>query len=201
MAASQVTEQEYNVRGEGFGTSTLTVELAAGGDSVDLSGLDVSDSATTGVEFSIDGGTGNDTIVGTSIDDTITGGTGVDTMTGGAGADTFVIAAGDTGITAATADTITDFETGVDAIDTQALDSVASADGSGYADFAAFVAAAEASFEGNLADGFVAYDAAGSGDAWVAIDETGDGVFGAGDSLVILTGIDQASEIATTDIA
>ena len=201
MAASQVTEQEYNVRGEGFGTSTLTVELAAGGDSVDLSGLDVSDSATTGVEFSIDGGTGNDTIVGTSIDDTITGGTGVDTMTGGAGADTFVIAAGDTGITAATADTITDFETGVDAIDTQALDSVASADGSGYADFAAFVAAAETSFEGTLADGFVAYDAAGSGDAWVAIDETGDGVFGAGDSLVILTGIDQASEIATTDIA
>lgn len=101
-----------------------------------------------------------------------------------------MFATGDTGITVATADTITDFTTADDAMDFQALDSVLVADGSGYADFAAFVAAADASFAGGAAaDGFVAWDAIGTGNAYVAIDEDGSGAFDAGDTLIVLTGV------------
>ncbi len=64
----------------------------------------------------IKGGKGNDTIFGNDGNDTIAGGTGADSVTGGAGADKFVVAKGDSGITLETADTITDFTTGVDTL-------------------------------------------------------------------------------------
>ncbi|CAO1661527.1 hypothetical protein NYA28ABAC_00929 [Salinicola sp. NYA28a] len=119
MEASQLDGQEYSIRGEGFGASELTVSLEDGGDSVDLSGLDVSDSASAGAAFAITGGDGDDTITGTGLADTITGGAGADTLTGGAGADTFAFginAAASTDSTAAATDSITDFVGGTDEI-------------------------------------------------------------------------------------
>jgi VCBS repeat-containing protein len=57
----------------------------------------------------IDGGDGNDTIVGSAGADTIAGGAGADQLTGGAGTDTFVFNSFADGI-----DTITDFTAGSD---------------------------------------------------------------------------------------
>ncbi|MEW2912776.1 peroxidase family protein [Leisingera sp. JC11] len=57
------------------------------------------------------GGNGNDTLDGGLHDDKLIGGKGDDLLTGGAGADCFVFMSTDTG-----ADTITDFELGVDLI-------------------------------------------------------------------------------------
>ena len=59
-------------------------------------------------------GHGNDVLTGGAGNDVLTGGAGADVLTGGAGADIFVIGDTDSGITLATADTITDFVTGVD---------------------------------------------------------------------------------------
>ncbi|MBL4543940.1 MAG: hypothetical protein JKP97_19525, partial [Rhodobacteraceae bacterium] len=56
-------------------------------------------------------GGGNDTLRGGDGDDGVWGGIGNDLLTGGAGADRFVFAAGDD------ADTITDFEDGIDKLD------------------------------------------------------------------------------------
>jgi serralysin len=77
------------------------------------------------------GGSGRDLLVGNDVanrlegragNDVLQGGAGDDTLVGGAGADTFRYLATDTG-----ADTITDFETGVDDIDLSALNLDASA--------------------------------------------------------------------------
>lgn len=218
VAASQVSGTGFAITGTGFANSTLTVSGTDNADTINLSTLVASDSATTGAKIAVNGGKGNDTITGSSGsdvlnggegndtiiggagNDVITGGTGVDTLTGGAGSDTFVFASGDTGITAATADTITDFTTGADKLQTVSLDSLLIADGTSFANFAAFVTAAEASFAGTAAaDGYAAYNATGNGDAWVAIDVDGNGTFDANDNLIILTGINTASEIASGD--
>jgi len=179
----------------------VTGDLGLGTDVLNVDGSNQTTNAQT---ISIAGVTNYDaaTITGSAQIDTITGGAGADTITSGAGADVFVFATGDTGITLATADTITDFATTVDNIDTQALNASVVANGSNYADFTAFVTAADASFTGggNI-DAFVAWNAAGSGNAYVAVDENGDGAFNTGDSLVILTGIGLANEIAVGDIA
>jgi Ca2+-binding RTX toxin-like protein len=75
----------------------------------------------------IDGGSGNDYLIGSSAGDTLSGGEGndrlsgykgADTMTGGAGADVFAYSmAGEAGLSALTADRITDFDGSVDTID------------------------------------------------------------------------------------
>ena len=57
------------------------------------------------------GGSGADKLNGGDGDDVLIGGAGQDTLTGGAGADTFVLATGDG------ANTIADFQDGVDLID------------------------------------------------------------------------------------
>ena len=67
-----------------------------------LNGLDGNDQ--------LSGGSGNDILIGGNGDDTVMGGAGIDTLTGGAGADVFALGAA----FAANADTITDFEHGVD---------------------------------------------------------------------------------------
>jgi hypothetical protein len=148
------------------------------------------------------GSAGSDYLNGTSAADTMSGGAGADFMTGGAGADQFVFAAGDSGITLATADTITDFVTGVDTIATSRLAGNATiADGSALVDFAAFVTAANAVLTAGAGtnDVYVAYNAAASDNAWAVVDENDSGSVDAGDTVIVLVGVNLASEVAPGD--
>ena len=63
-----------------------------------------------GGDDDLDGGKGKDSLFGGSGNDTLVGGAGADALTGGTGADTFVIA------TPGAADTIADFEAGIDKV-------------------------------------------------------------------------------------
>ena len=81
--------------------------LLGGDDLIDLSG------APNG--FTVDGGTGNDVLIGSSFADTLSGGLGADTLTGGTGADVFSL--GDLTV----ADVITDYTPGEDTIDLSIL--------------------------------------------------------------------------------
>jgi Ca2+-binding RTX toxin-like protein len=193
-----------------FGSATLAVSInaltgdatEATGYSGNISGFGVA--SFLGVNnFNITSGVAADTITTGAGADVINGGAGADILTGGEGADMFVIAAGDTGLTLKTADTINDFATNSDTIDTQGLNAIVVTDGIGFFNFDAFVTAANASFTGNSTNGnvdaFTAYDAAGSGNAWVAVDEDASGTFNIGDSLVILVGINHSAEITATD--
>jgi Ca2+-binding RTX toxin-like protein len=155
----------------------------------------------------IDGNGGADTIDGGAGADEITGGTGADTLTGGADADDFNFVTGDTGITLATADTITDFVTASDQIDVTMTGALGAADavvldGSAIASFTAMVTAVDAIFAaggGNNDDVVAYYDALGTGNAYVFVDEDNSGAFAAGDTLIVLTGINAASELAASD--
>lgn len=128
-------------------------------------------------------------------------------MTGGTGADVFTFAAGAAGITIATADTITDFATASDTIaTTKVAGNATEADGSGLAPaadagLAAFIAAADAVLTAGAGvdDIYIAWNAAATGNAYVVIDEDDNGSVNAGDSLIILTGINLAAEIAPAD--
>ena len=177
--------------------------------------INLGSATLTNAVTSITGGDGNDTITGTNAADTITGGAGNDTitgragadsLTGGANADTFVYAVNATGITLETADTITDFTTLSDVINTGIVGfagDVTISNGASLADFAAFIAAANNAFGvGGLDDQvYVAYNVVNisAGNALVALDNDDSGTFNAGDSLIVLTGINQASEISTLD--
>jgi T1SS-143 domain-containing protein len=148
------------------------------------------------------GGAGSDYLNGTAAADTMSGGAGADFMFGGAGADVFQFASGDSGITLGTADTILDFLTGVDKIATsKAAGNATIAAGAGLADLAAFFGAADAVLTAGAGtnDVYVAYDAAGSGNAWAVVDENDTGSVDAGDTLIVLAGINAAAEIAATD--
>ena len=63
----------------------------------------------------IDGGTGNDTIIGSRDSDLISGGKGADVLTGGAGDDIFGFAAGDS--STSRFDRVTDFKVDADSLD------------------------------------------------------------------------------------
>jgi len=148
------------------------------------------------------GGAGSDYLNGTAAAETLNGGAGADIMAGAAGADVFQFASGDSGITLATADTILDFLTAVDTIATSKVAGNATiASGAGLADFAAFVSAADGVLTAGAGtnDIYAAYDAAGSGNAWAVVDENDSGSVDAGDTLIVLSGINAAGEIAATD--
>ncbi|TDO10657.1 calcium-binding protein [Halomonas ventosae] len=119
FAAEQLDGKELTVSSED-GSGSLIVDLAvSGGDSVDLSGVSLSNIVGSSVEATINGGSGADTIVGTQGDDIIIGGSGNDTLTGGAGDDTFRFAstfASGSGSDTDGEDTIQDF-TGGDVIE------------------------------------------------------------------------------------
>lgn len=200
--ASLLSGQSYTITGVAATTDVITVVGTTSADTINLGGLVVNDSGSNGVTFVINGLGGDDTIIGTSTLDTITGGTGVDSLTGGALADTFVFTSGDTGITLATADTIADFTTGADKLSTfGGVGSATIADGSALADFAAFVTAANAILTAGPGadDVYVSWNAAASGNGWVAVDENDDGSFNAGDTLLVLTGINTVAEIVVGD--
>lgn len=192
----------------GLATSTHTLEWD-NGDIIRLT----QDNGATFTTFqagssntAFNGGITADTIIGTAGNNTITGGLDADVLTGGLGADTFVYATGDTGITLATADTITDFNTANDLIQTGLAGATEAtiADGSalvlgGDQGLASFIAAADAVLTAGVGvnDGiYVAYNVAGTGNAYVVVDHNDTGSVDVGDSLIVLTGIDLVGEIA-----
>lgn len=186
VAASQVSGQAYTVTGEGYGNSTLTIAGTASADTIDLSKLVTSDSATTGALIRVDGGAGNDVITGSAGLDVIVGGAGADTMTGGAGADTFVIGDTESGLTVATADVITDFVVGVDKLSLGAaatgLNTTINA--TAVADFAAAKLAADAAFNGGALEYYVVKDATNT---YVFVDNGADGT--AAEQVIVLNGV------------
>ncbi|NPD14039.1 hypothetical protein HOY34_02355 [Xinfangfangia sp. D13-10-4-6] len=101
---------EIFAAGEGTGLTRLSV-------AIDNLGAPLIGSAASqvlsgsGAHDLIVGHAGNNTLYGGAGNDILVGGTGSDTMFGGAGADLFVIAGG------GTADTIRDFQPGIDRID------------------------------------------------------------------------------------
>jgi Ca2+-binding RTX toxin-like protein len=140
-----------------------------------------------------------DTLVGDAGADIITGRGGADTLTGGSRSDQFVFITGDTGITEATADTITDFSTGTDKIDIATVGSYVEADGTGSADLAAFITAANASLPTTSIDIYAQYNFKGEGNTLVVIDEDKSGAVNTGDTLIILTGLSTAGGLDASD--
>ncbi|MDB3861678.1 hypothetical protein N9301_09400 [Paracoccaceae bacterium] len=140
-----------------------------------------------------------DTLVGDAGADTITGRGGADTLTGGSRSDIFVFSTGDTGITEATADTITDFSTGTDKINIDAPGTYVEADGTGTADLAAFITAANASLTTASDDIYSQYNFAGGGNTLVVVDENKSGTLDAGDTLIILSGLSTADGLDASD--
>ena len=136
--------------------------------------------------------------IGDSGADVITGRAGADTP-GGSKSDNFIFSSGDTGITEATADTITDFSTGTNKIDVDAPGTYVEADGTGTANFAAFITAADASLTTNSDDIYAQYNFAGGGNTIVVVDEDKSGTVTAGDTLIILTGLSTAGGLDASD--
>jgi len=102
-ASGQSYDQESHYTSALYGNDgddVLTVALAGSGSALTYSSL-------------LDGGAGNDTLVGSVVNDTLVGGVGADQMTGGAGDDVFVF-----GLDSGSAkDVITDFSTDADHFD------------------------------------------------------------------------------------
>jgi len=137
----------------------------------------------------ITGGNGADTLTGGSGADTITGAEGADRLTGGLDDDTFVFAAGSSGNSLAAADTITDFMSGFDRIDTTDGFAFALVDGSGFA------GTGEADFLTNAATAialnfvYAASNVAGTSNTWVYVDANDNNVVDSGDNFLVLTGV------------
>jgi Ca2+-binding RTX toxin-like protein len=199
----------------GSGVTTFTGGIRAdtitGGASGDtLLGGSGNDTLTgNGGNDTLTGGANDDTIVGGAGDDDITGGAGKDTMTGGSGIDDFVFGAADYVFqTAATADHITDFVTAVDDISTpEGAGQTVVVDGVGYTDIADFTTRGGTGLNATFSTGaggandeiVVAYNFAGTGDAYVFVDINDDGAFTAADGMFVLTGINLATEVVAAD--
>jgi Ca2+-binding RTX toxin-like protein len=214
-AGSGGLEGTGNVRGDTLtGGSGIDVLIGGSGDDTITGGA--------GADTNLDGGLDNDTIDGGAGADTIRGDGGTDVMTGGdsTSQDDFVISdaamqaatVAASGITAATFDTITDFVTGVDKLEIEGVtagklitvNEATLHDGAGYANFAAVLAHADNAMAAldNITNVQMYYNAFGSGDAYIFIDENVNGNFAVADldSGVILTGINLATELAISDI-
>ncbi|MEL6662578.1 MAG: calcium-binding protein [Pseudomonadota bacterium] len=105
-----------------FGLITGRIDTGAGDDIVIQSGThngftrlgagdDVYDGTLSSSSVDVEGGDGNDTIIGSAFDDILSGDNGADTLTGGAGDDTFLVFASETGEDTG-GDLITDFSVG-----------------------------------------------------------------------------------------
>ena len=186
--------------------SVETYNLADGANTFNMADGGQTVVGGSGVD-QITGGTGIDNITGGASDDVIsaglgadviTGGTGNDTMTGGDGADRFVFASGDTSTTVAD-EKILDFATGSDELDFgEAAGDVTIVDGSLMV-LSTFLTNAGNAFDGGL-DVYIAYNISGINDALVAVDHNKDGSWGAGDTLIKLSGLNEEADILSTDI-
>lgn len=169
-----------------------TTHDVAAVETVDLTGLQYLNSNVTGSVTA-------DTIIGGAGADVITGGAGADVMTGGNGADVFnygtlATVSAQTGITLATADTITDFVSGMDTIKTGTagtalnyLEAVAAVN------FVTAQANADAAFDGTVVY-YLTSTVADGGLLFVDSDANG-----TADAVIKLTGI-TAANFAFTDI-
>jgi Ca2+-binding RTX toxin-like protein len=81
---------QVTIDGAETGNDLLVIHGLGGNDTIDASRL-----GADHINLVLDGGAGNDTIIGSGGNDTIIGGTGNDVMRGGAGDDTFVWNPGD----------------------------------------------------------------------------------------------------------
>ncbi|WP_416908660.1 MAG: beta strand repeat-containing protein [Polymorphobacter sp.] len=180
--------------------------LAAGNNNFTMANVGQQVTGNTGSD-NITGGLGNDVIfAGAGSDnlsgglgnDRISGGQGGDILTGGDGDDIFVFASGDTSTSFAN-DVITDFISGEDKFDFgQVLDNFVIADGVAMA-LSDFLANASAFFAVGQANAYIAYNVGDIGNGLIAVDHNQDGVFGAGDSLVQLIGVNSAATINAND--
>ena len=177
----QLNGIEATVTGDGYANTSLFVT----GGSVDLSGLTVTDSATSGVKVQITGSSGADTIVGTDSADVFNSSAGADTITLGGGADSYVLgAAGDS--TSGSMDSIVGFDADEDSIN---LSAAASGSGS-ISSTATDISSASGDFDAALD-----LAAAGSGSAtsianWFQFD---------GNTYVVLDNSDSGSFDVSTD--
>ena len=73
------------------------------------------------------------------------------------------------------------------------------ADGTGTADFAAFITAANASLTTASDDIYAQFNFTGAGNTLVVIDENKSGTVDAGDTLIILTGLSTAGGLDASD--
>ena len=153
------------------------------------------------------GGPGPDSISAGGGDDTIIGGAGADSLRGGPGHDLFVYEAGATGEKLSTADTILDFEPGIDKIKTgipglSFLD-VDIEDGPYIESYEDFLDRITAVFQTDYLV-YVASDPSAN-QVWVAIKSGGNRLIDEGetliegDSLIILQGFDWTAPLNTTD--
>lgn len=156
---------------------------------------------TGGTGATVSGGAGADTLVGGAGDDVlngdngadiITGGAGADTLTGGNQADTFVYTAASDS-TAAAMDVITDFVSGTDVINLDALFAGGPAAPAAVTAAVAALNGTAAEFGGNE----IAFFDDGT-DTTVYVDVNGDGAFNAGDSVIQLAGV-SGVVLAATD--
>jgi hypothetical protein len=80
-------DNTFTATGTGAATDTITIAGTASGDTIDASGVTL-----TNVAMTMNGAGGNDTITGTASGDTISGGAGADVLAGGSGTDTLTYA-------------------------------------------------------------------------------------------------------------
>lgn len=112
-----------------------------------------------------------------------------------------MFATGDTGITVATADTIADFTTADDTLnvnDVAVAAGVTIADGAGNADLAAFIVDADVALTVG-AGVYAEYNINGGGDGYAVVDEDASGTVNAGDTLIVLTGVNLVTELVAAD--
>jgi Ca2+-binding RTX toxin-like protein len=96
-----------------YGDKVVSLDLNAYGISRIY---EASDSPSEPDDDNLYGEAGNDILVGTAGNNILDGGTGADTIVTGDGVDTIILRSGDGGTSVDLADTITDFEDGVDVI-------------------------------------------------------------------------------------
>jgi hypothetical protein len=184
------------------GVGPVTVVGGAGDDDLNTSGF--ADSVTAGQgNDSVFGNAGSDIIGGGQGDDNIAGSADADMMTGGQGSNNFfyislAAISTDTGTTNATADTITDFKTATDTIET------------GVAGAGNFAEAIVAAAVNTIAQAVAAYDT-GSGigtdqfytfftngtDGYLIVDSTADG---SADGAILLAGLNDLDDFAASNI-
>ena len=131
------------------------------------------------------GQAGADQLNGGAGADTLTGGAGRDRLTGGDGADVFVFGKiTETGKTSTTRDVITDFQSGIDDIDLQAIDANTARTGNQAFTFIGSNAFSSTAGELRFAGGVISGDVNGDGRADFQIGLTGVSALAAGDFIL-----------------